>query len=301
MNYRFKIGPAIIHIDAESEPHDLEDTWSFYWSFLDRSETPPSLRLRLRQSAPAPQANAPLLGELADDWRVYDEGTRYRLEVIDPVGLQPKQIAFFSRDWSEADVHQIPLTYDAPPRLRSGWVVCDLMEPLVQWWMSTWLAERETGFVVHASSVALEEQGLVFVGESGAGKSTIAQFALEKGGVVLNDERSLIWKDGQTWHVSGTPWHGEFAEVSAQPYPLHSFFYLQKAAEEDIVPVSAAAAMAVILPQMFMPLWNSKYTETLLVLLQQLLEDVYNGELRFRKSPAVIDFLRTRLHSRVPA
>jgi hypothetical protein len=305
MIYRFKIGPAVIRIEADSVPHDAEDEGSFYWSFLQSLETSPSLRLRLRSAAsqddvPA-KKEAPLLGELSDHWRLYDEGAVFRLEVIDPVGLQPKQIAFFSRDWAIAEVFKIPLAYAAPPRLRSGWVVCDLMEPLIQWWMSTWLAASGKGFVVHASSIGLEGHGMIFIGESGAGKSTISRLAQEKGGIVLNDERSVLWNDSGKWFVSGTPWHGEFAQASAGHFPLHSLFLLRKADRESIRAVPTTRGIAAIVPQIFMSLWSAPLTDSTLALLHRALQETRWGELYFRKDAVAIDFLRNELRPRVPA
>ncbi|MGA1868374.1 MAG: hypothetical protein ACMUJM_07485 [bacterium] len=63
------------------------------------------------------------------------------------------------------------------------------------------------GFLVHAASVVKDEMGYVFMGRSGAGKSTIALYSSYY--TVLSDEISLIKKIGDQYILYSTPFWGE--------------------------------------------------------------------------------------------
>ncbi len=54
-----------------------------------------------------------------------------------------------------------------------------------------WLVKRGW-FLVHAAAVALGNQGFLFLGESGAGKSTVSKFSREVSGQVLHDDKIFI-------------------------------------------------------------------------------------------------------------
>ena len=297
-----RFGPARIHIVADTAPHDTEDTWSLYWIFQYKEKETPDLRITVRMDPPPPARELRLLGEVSTHWHLYEDGDLYRLEVMDRVSLKPKQIVMFDKTWSEAAVHVIPLTYRAPKRLRSGWVLCDLMEPLVQWWLSSWLALRDKGMVFHASAVAFENQGLIFIGESGAGKTTLARLcSQEKDATVLNDERIVLWRDGPGWRVGGTPWHGELAKASAETAGLARVCLLKKAPFERFTPRSGVSFMMEIVQQAFLPVWSAEAMNRSLELIERLLHEVPSGELQFRKDPQVVEFLRNLVKSEVLA
>ena len=67
------------------------------------------------------------------------------------------------------------------------------------------------GVEIHGCGVVLNgSDGLLFAGQSGAGKSTIARLCLaEPGAVVLSDDRVILREEPDGIWMYGTPWHGE--------------------------------------------------------------------------------------------
>lgn len=63
--------------------------------------------------------------------------------------------------------------------------------------------------MMHASAVEIKkEYAALFIGISGAGKTTVASYCRDSGYLVLSDETVLIWEENDIYYVQGTPWHG---------------------------------------------------------------------------------------------
>ena len=103
------------------------------------------------------------------------------------------------------------------------------------------------GFLLHAASVVRDGRAYVFVGRSGAGKSTVA--SLSPPGSVLTDEISLLrFSDGH-WHAHGTPFWGEFRAAGMnQRYPVAGIYLLSQDQKDRIEPLSTKDIVKALLP-----------------------------------------------------
>jgi hypothetical protein len=75
------------------------------------------------------------------------------------------------------------------------------------------------GIMLHASSVGLEGRGHVFMGASGAGKSTVSRMLTAAGAAAVSDEITALMPDGErgSWSVTGTPFRlGHPSELPLQ-------------------------------------------------------------------------------------
>lgn len=89
---------------------------------------------------------------------------------------------------------------------------------------------QEGGFLLHAASVVRDGQGYLFMGKSGAGKSTIAIHSSKY--TVLSDEISLVKKAGADYLVYSTPFWGE-QEIKGRNYfsPLAGIYRLKQSSQ----------------------------------------------------------------------
>ncbi len=94
------------------------------------------------------------------------------------------------------------------------------------------LAERE-GCILHSAGAILDGRGVLFIGHSGAGKTTVTRL-LEKDAEILCDDRTIVrrWPDG--YRLYGTWSHGESPLVSPHFAPLHAAFFLKQATENRL-------------------------------------------------------------------
>ena len=102
---------------------------------------------------------------------------------------------------------------------------------------------------VHAAGLVRNGRGYLFVGESGAGKSTLTR-ASASTCTVLSDDTTFVRlaADGAT--VSGTPFFGDLATGGANvETPLAGIYFLRKAPENQVLPVSRRTAVQHVLRQ----------------------------------------------------
>jgi hypothetical protein len=102
------------------------------------------------------------------------------------------------------------------------------------------------GFLLHAATVVQNGRAYVFMGRSGAGKSTVA--SLSPRGGVLTDELSLLRRVDGAWYAYGTPFWGEFrAAGQNRRVPLASVFALAQARRNRTVALAPRQALAGLL------------------------------------------------------
>ena len=290
MTLRLKIGPVVIVIQADRPPCDWHSSCV---PFEYSGEEPTTLTIRIRTDPPPPRRNAPLIGECATQWQLYAQGDGRRLEVLEQIHFQPKQVALINRAFDEADVHLRPFTSRIPGVRQTGWFLAEVMSPLLQWWLTARLALRAEGMILHGSAAVLRDVGLAFVGPSEAGKTTIVRRCRDHAaGTVLNDDRILIWRSQQGFQVSGTPWPGELREVSPVTVPLVRLCILRKAQTNRFVSLPPVQRLTRLIPEAFLPIWTREGMEGLMETATRLAEEVPAGELQFVNDPSVAGFLQ---------
>ena len=83
--------------------------------------------------------------------------------------------------------------------------------------------------MIHASSVIYRNEGILFFGYSGAGKSTQASlWEKYRNAVVLNYDQNCIVPIEDKYYVSGTPWGGKEKLYYNNHVPIRAIVYVQK-------------------------------------------------------------------------
>ncbi len=98
---------------------------------------------------------------------------------------------------------------------------------------------------VHASAVAVHDQGCAFVGPSGIGKSTHSRLWIQyiPGTRLLNDDQPVLrlHPDG-TVMLYGTPWSGKTTCYHNEGVRLKALFFMQQALENHLTRLSGIEA-----------------------------------------------------------
>jgi hypothetical protein len=136
-------------------------------------------------------------------------------------------------------------------------------------------------------------EGYLFVGQSGAGKTTMARLWIEEGGAtVLSDDRLVLRSQGDRIQMYGTPWHGEAPLASPRSVPLSHIFFLRHAAAHALVPVKRADAAAQLFASSFPPFHSPTALEFTLNMLERIVCHVPSDRLCFAPDQTVIDLIR---------
>ena len=150
------------------------------------------------------------------------------------------------------------------------------------------------GALCHACGLSEAGEGTLFVGFSGAGKSTVANLYREKAGfTVLSDDRIIIRKqDGHFW-IYGTPWHGDAKLCSPEKVPLKRIFFLNHARENKAARIEGIAAASKLLVCSFPTFWSQPGMEFTLNFYEELTADVRCFDLGFVPDESVIHFVKS--------
>ncbi|MCM8796983.1 MAG: radical SAM protein [Candidatus Omnitrophica bacterium] len=152
------------------------------------------------------------------------------------------------------------------------------------------LADRK-GCFLHACGVNFNGEGLLFVGHSEAGKSTMATL-LKGHAEILCDDRMIVRKRGDSFRIYGTWSHGDVPEVSAGSAPLKAIMFLKKADKNKLMPIENKKEIAKrLLSCLIKPFITSDWWEKMLSLIENVSQEIPCYELCFDKSGKVIELL----------
>lgn len=103
------------------------------------------------------------------------------------------------------------------------------------------------GVLIHAASLARDEQAYVFPGRSGAGKTTVARLSPESR--LLSDELSIVRVDGESVRGYGTPFWGELARGGGnERVPVAGLYFLRQANRHEAIRCTRTRAVAALMP-----------------------------------------------------
>ncbi len=141
---------------------------------------------------------------------------------------------------------------------------------------------------VHGASAIINGKGLVFLGQSGAGKSTMVNMLADKlaGRVeILCDDRSIIARREDGFHLYGSWSHGDVPTVSPNGAPLAAVFFLRQSTDNRLEKLaSSQALLAGLLARFARPLLSADWWDEVLGLADGLVTHVPFYDLHFDRS-----------------
>jgi len=153
------------------------------------------------------------------------------------------------------------------------------------------LADREA-FYLHSCGVIFEGKGMLFVGHSGSGKSTMASM-LKGEAEILCDDRIIVRRYRAGFRIHGTWSHGDVAEVSANSSGLAAVMFLRKAKRNRLIPVKdRKQIIGRMLPCIIRPFVCRDWWGKILPLVDAISENVDFYVMEFDKSGKILDELR---------
>lgn len=219
-------------------------------------------------------------------WQLFREPDGYRLDFHSEVfGDAPYKSARFDETFTRGTIRMQPHVATLNP----------LDYPLDEVLMANLLG-RGRGVELHSCGIIDRHgRGHLFVGVSGAGKTTTAHLWEGSASGIVSDDRVIVRevvKDGRDamW-MFGTPWHGE-AELSMPGgAPLAGVYLLVQSDTNTLVTLTPADAVARLFRCTFPLFFDPSAIDFTLSFLERLASSVPVRELRFTRDRAVVDLV----------
>lgn len=111
-------------------------------------------------------------------------------------------------------------------------------------------------YLLHSALIEYEGRGYAFAAKSGTGKSTHISLWKKAFGDkvrIINGDKPIIRYVNGEFIAYGTPWCGKEGLAVNDSVPLNAICFLERSAENSIVKISAADAVAKIVQQILTP------------------------------------------------
>jgi hypothetical protein len=223
-------------------------------------------------------------------WAIYRKGNSWIYVGIspDPEDKDIDMVAVFNRDHSHGMIYHGETRKDL---FEAGNLTALTLFPSDQILLARVLADR-SGCYFHAAGAILDGKGLLFVGHSDAGKSTMANMLKGKA-EILCDDRIIVRERPEAFRIYGTWSHGDVPEVSPSSAPLKAVFFLEQAKQNRLIPMEdKRQRFKKLLPHLIKPLETRDWWEKMLNLTGKIAGSVPCYFLEFDKSGGILDLLR---------
>jgi len=235
-----------------------------------------------------------------EPWTIYEQPDGWLYVGILPSASEHKywKIAQFNKDHTKGQIYH---------PISMSWLRGDLKSlttfPSDQILLARLLADRQ-GFFLHSAGAILNGQGVLFVGHSEAGKSTITQMLLdakestqnspeELDVEILCDDRNIIRKKVEGWRVYGSWSHGDIPNISAESARLHAICFLEKAPTNALIPLHVKTVIYHhLLACLIKPFGTADWWDKTLSLVELLSAETPCYLMQFDKSGVILDNIK---------
>jgi hypothetical protein len=288
---------TIAGITIKIESDVLISPNSFHQKFTQfEASSPTDDVITIRHHSWLPAINMQALGKRvynAPPWQIYQHGDKWvYVRVIPKDKKQEVQsLSLFTHDYGFGEIYHSDQSSFFTPTGSSSLSFL----PTDQIILAQALAYR-SGCYMHACGIDWHGKGILFLGRSGAGKSTVARM-FQGEAHVLCDDRIIVRNQDGTFRIYGTWSHGDVKEITNRGVPLHSIYVLSK---DTLSRVEAMRQKREVLKNLFSRLirpyvtvsWFKKIAETI----SAVTDKVPCYRIFFNRSGDMVQLLNQKVH-----
>jgi hypothetical protein len=294
----YRIAEITIQVDS-----DLPITDQTFSSTLDlfRVDEPGRDTVKIHHHFELPEITGQNLGKEVyrkPPWAIYQQGSTWLYLGISTQATDPTlhRVVMFNHDHTQAHIYN-----SNPGAYLEGNYHSLTLFPSDQILIARLLAER-SGCYLHSAGAILNGAGMLFVGHSETGKSTITKLLMDTSPdatdqphlefEILCDDRNIVRRWDDDWRVYGTWSHGDVPNVSPSSASLKSICFIEKANENKLIPLTDRKEIRRrLLACVIKPFVTADWWKQTLDLIENMATKVPCYQMRFDKSGEVVETL----------
>ncbi len=256
--------------------------------FLDSADTTPNscdIEITIEWADHLQRWQGTKLFDSGSIWTIFATDSGYAIDFVSPVlGLQPYKRLLVTKDFSNA---RLVLNRECLGGIER---VYALEYPADELLVTNWLAQGR-GVEVHGCGlIDGESGGHLFLGHSGAGKSTTTLlWKSVRNAEVLSDDRIILRKDANNLWMHGTPWHGDAGFALPEKASISRIFILEHGEANEIVSLTKSEAVAEMFARCFPPFHGREPVSSTLSYLEGIVNMVPCYRFRFRPNASAVE------------
>ncbi|MGD9253629.1 MAG: hypothetical protein PVG92_06820 [Holophagae bacterium] len=250
---------------------------------------PEQLPASLTIGDPVPDPGWAVLFDSGESWLAYGDGDDVVFAFRSPTS--PGRFWWFAR--LVGGDSPIELLFDAELIANGGQgdVLPDALNYPLDQLLLMWLLATRRGCIVHAAGAARDGRGVVYVGRSGAGKTTLMRQLEDLGNLRrLSDDR-IILRLGPPHRLYGTPWAGEGLVAANEAAEIAALVFIHQGSDHQLEPIAPARAAYQLLPTTSVPFFDEDRSSACIKTLDELVGAVPAYDLHCRPDPGVADVI----------
>lgn len=290
MNYTFEVGnlhfnivlPKIVELDTENTINFSFSNCKNPLTTAVTFELKPRRDFDKNELFAADSTNDETFGQ--NIWKAYkiDGNYTYTVDYINHPDFE--QLIFsYNPEKAKIDVSVTPTKSNNPITINP------FVHPLGILMVSA-IIMNSNGFLIHASGVKDGENGYLFTGVSGIGKSTMANIWSKNGAEIVNDDRLIIYKENQGYQFANTPMP-HYNDISKNA-PLKAIFLLTQAKDNYCNKIIGAQALSKVMANFIQQLFDKELVEKHLEKTMDLVMQVPVYDLGFRPDDDIVSLVR---------
>jgi len=309
----FQVGGVSVQVGGHS-PDDVALFPSLTAFRADGCRSDIRLRIEWVESLGVPAGRG--LFDSGSVWRLREDGAGFVFDFSSSiVASQPYKRLVVDREFRRAK-----LQMSKESLVSAGRPVSPLEYPLDELLIMHRLTQEKAIELHGCGIVRADGIGNLFVGHSGAGKSTTTRLWTAREDVeVLSDDRIIVRRDekkqvphrrcapvrndrgnlarndsgnsardDRTIRMYGTPWHGEAMYASPNSAPLARIFILEHGHGNVITRLSPSQAVAELFARAFVPFHRHEYVESALNFLEEVVAEIPVYRYAFEPNEAAV-------------
>lgn len=301
INFKMNVAGVIIafeseDVDVEYEPIEDERFREFVYS----GERPPDVRFRIKNTGDASQfgGDKKLLFSVKGNWNLYKLNDKLLYEYPERRTGDVERLSLLNPDMKEGIIYNLKDNGKGGPKERGGQIMAEIKANFFQVFLLDYLIRYKIGMLVH--SLALDDNGtkVLFMGKTGAGKSTLARiFSPNEGVRIYNDDRAILKYEDESVVFYNAPWTGAYVQGyhphQNDRFKIDKIFFIHHEKDNTIRRLPPQEATAFLLRNTFPAFWHREGFMDAVGLAAAIVKKIPCFELGFVNDSKVVEFVRT--------